>query len=471
VQNLNAVLDRGLSLHNLKWRIEAWKTGRNYAEIVLYHTLIYRVEEVLLIQRPSGILLHHLAAPGVPPIEPDVASAMLSAIQDFVADSLGSRQKGELQTLEAGSLTVWIEPGPSACLAAVIQGRPPGDLRESLQRALECIHREFGQRLASSDGLDGAPGEVEAILSECLTSAFRPSSAGKPYGKVALGLGVVALMVWATLWGVSLFRENKRWSAYLERLSSEEGIVVTRSRSHLGRFHVAGWRDPLAADPAGLLGPFNLPADRVTDYWEQYHAISPGMVLRRATRVLRPPEQITLQFTNGILSAAGDAPRDWLKEIRLRAEMLPGVVEFDARQVNEAGSDPAAAWRRIDAAVLHFQETTRLVPGQEQVLDALVRDLAEIAAAEPAGSRLQLLITGHTDRTGTSESNLRLSLERASEVRRLLAVRGVSNISMVISGIGSSLPMRPGMAASEEHRNRRATFRAVIERAGTRSVP
>jgi OOP family OmpA-OmpF porin len=61
MQSFNQSLDESLSVRGLRWRVEAWRTGRPFAEVVLLHTLRYRVEQVFLIHRETGLLLHHVA--------------------------------------------------------------------------------------------------------------------------------------------------------------------------------------------------------------------------------------------------------------------------------------------------------------------------------------------------------------------------------------------------------------------------
>ncbi len=51
VQSLNQSLTHSLSVQGLKWRLEAWRTGKSFAEVVLLHTLLYRVEQVFLIHK------------------------------------------------------------------------------------------------------------------------------------------------------------------------------------------------------------------------------------------------------------------------------------------------------------------------------------------------------------------------------------------------------------------------------------
>ena len=49
IQSFNQLLNHSFSIQGLKWRMEALRTGKPYAEIVLLHTLLYQVEQVFLI--------------------------------------------------------------------------------------------------------------------------------------------------------------------------------------------------------------------------------------------------------------------------------------------------------------------------------------------------------------------------------------------------------------------------------------
>ncbi|MEO0936233.1 MAG: OmpA family protein, partial [Cyanobacteria bacterium J06641_2] len=114
LQSFNYALEHSLSPQSLKWRIEAKQTGKSFAEVVLLRTLVYRVEQVFLIDKQSGLMLQHVVAPNIEAQDPSLVSAMLTAIQDFVKDSFNVRKHEGLHTLEFGELTIWIEQGPSS---------------------------------------------------------------------------------------------------------------------------------------------------------------------------------------------------------------------------------------------------------------------------------------------------------------------------------------------------------------------
>ena len=123
LQNLNRTLDQSFSPKGLSWRLEAWRTGVPFHQIVLRNTLIYRVEQVFLIHRESGLLIQHLAQADVETQDADAVSAMLTAIEDFVKDSFTGRNSdsGEgLDTVDLGDYTLWLIHGPKAFLACAI---------------------------------------------------------------------------------------------------------------------------------------------------------------------------------------------------------------------------------------------------------------------------------------------------------------------------------------------------------------
>src|ERR1700720_282821 len=90
LESFNAALEHSLSWRGSQWRIEAFRTGKPFAEIVLMHSLLYRVEQVFLIHRETGLVLNHVVAPAVATQDPDMVAGMLSAIQQFVRDSFKS---------------------------------------------------------------------------------------------------------------------------------------------------------------------------------------------------------------------------------------------------------------------------------------------------------------------------------------------------------------------------------------------
>ena len=173
VESFNRTLEHSLSWRSLTWRVEAVRTGRSFGEVVLLHTLLFRVEQVFLIDRTTGLLLQHVQAGVAGVQDADMVSGMLTAIRDFVGDSFTVADKSSLDAFQVGDLTVWIEQGPRAIIAAVIRGTPPQALRAALQEALETIHLQLADALAAFQG-DASPFEAaRPELDACLRAEYR----------------------------------------------------------------------------------------------------------------------------------------------------------------------------------------------------------------------------------------------------------------------------------------------------------
>ena len=59
IQTFNQLLEHSVSLRSLKWRFEALRTRKPFAEVVLLNTMIYQVEQIFLIHKETGLLLQH----------------------------------------------------------------------------------------------------------------------------------------------------------------------------------------------------------------------------------------------------------------------------------------------------------------------------------------------------------------------------------------------------------------------------
>jgi hypothetical protein len=238
-QRLNETLKYSLTWRGLKWRWEAWRTGRPFAEVVLKHTLVYQVEHVFLVHRHTGLLIAHVAAENAVSQDPQLVSSMLVAIQDFEHQGLDSVRLGELR--------LWSEPGPFAALVAVIRGDPPEGLHDTMRNTLSRIHAERHHALESFDGDSAGLGDVEARLRELVLGEHAPPSTS--LGRAVILGSLALLLIIAGAWAAWWWNNQQLWQGYLDRLRAQPGIVITEAGKRDGMFVVSGLRDPLAADP------------------------------------------------------------------------------------------------------------------------------------------------------------------------------------------------------------------------------
>ena len=497
-QSLNELLRQSLSWRGLRWRIEAWRTAKPFAEVVLNHSLVYQVEHVFLIHSHTGLLISHVAAPDAASQDPQLVSSMLTAIQDFVRDSFKGSGQQAVDTLRLGDLRLWCEAGPLAMVVAVIRGNPPEELRGRLRDVIARIHQERRQALESFDGDSSGLADVEARLAEC--AAMRQQAMRKrgfPWLVFLLAMlmacGVPA--VGYVRWEIAQERAQEQariraeqeaadarvraaeaarraaelgaWSDYLDRLRAQPGIVVAEADERDGKFMVSGLRDPLAADPAQILRDTDVDPKRVVSRWQPYQSLESRFVLQRLEASLKPPPSVTLLLVDGRIVASGAATPVWISRARAAARELPaGGPTFDVSEVSNIAETTLGELRRaIQSHEIRFNTDEALPsPGQEGALDALAGQIKELTTL---ASSLRLMprfrVSGHADDTGPSTLNLSLSVARAGAVLALLKKRGVPADLMSIGGAGNLDPAEMGQTERARSLNRRVTVTVRLE--------
>ena len=456
LESLNQTLEHSLSWRALQWRLTAWRTGKPFAEIVLLNTLVYRVEQVFLIEKESGLLLQHVTSGAVSIKDADMVSGMLTAIRDFARDSFRVGEDDALESFQVGDLSVWIAPGPHAMLAAVVRGTAPPEFRQTLQEAIEQIHARAGEALASFAG-DTKPFEAtRPALEACLESRYHPRQKGaSPLLWVFVALLAVAVGVWIYV----ALSSRAKWNAYLDALRAEPGLVVVSSAREDGQYVVAGLRDPLARDPGTLLAASGFSADDVAARWQLYQALDPPIVRARARQLLNAPKSVDLAFADGVLTATGTATTDWIRDAVRLAPLVPGVTRFDATplvdaQVRAIGDQLAAA------ALLFVRGSTTFERGGQDALAANLERLRSLdALAQVSGRRYVVELVGHADGDGTSEINDSLSISRANLVRAAIERLGLGHVTVKASGVGSRDPLTQDSTEEGKRANRRVSFR------------
>lgn len=334
-QSFNRTLEQSLSAQGVKWRFEAIRTGRKFSEVVMLHSLKYRVEQVFLIHRETGLMLAHVADTEAGVIDADMVSGMLTAIQDFVRDSFSAGKRQLLNTMDCEDHDVFIEYGPKAILAAVVSGIAPPDLRTRIAETLENIHIEHAALLSEYVGDSGPFEMTHPELKQCLISELK-SADRQERGVIAKYAWVipVAVLVYLLIWGglrwhdgnrIQAFAEatrmpttvsasynsgtirlngeahddwlrdlpeqasrldwltdvefsevqnlDEKWIRFVDQLCREPGIVITESKRIDNTYQLAGLRDPRAAQPDELLANSGVSPDSVRMNWKPYHSL------------------------------------------------------------------------------------------------------------------------------------------------------------------------------------------------------
>jgi len=346
LQSFNQTLEHTFSWRGLKWRWEAFRTDRSFAEVVMLRSLVYRVEQLFLIHRETSLSLLHVTSDPALSKDSDMVAGMLSAIQDFARDSFATGEDSALEEFRVGELQVWIVPGRDAYLAAVIRGNPSLELRPALQETIETVHVLKGSALAEFEGDASVFEPLRPELEACLRAQY---ATAKKEGRSTYARIVIMLILALAAAGLILaLRSHSKWKDFLHRLKAQPGLVVTEAREGwFGRGEVRGLRDASAPDPTAIAREANLDPKRIRSHWNDYLALDSASVKRRFEQRFSVPDQTRVEIKDGVLAITGSVPYEWLERVRREATLIPGVksvAETDANIVY----DPDLARKRFE---------------------------------------------------------------------------------------------------------------------------
>jgi outer membrane protein OmpA-like peptidoglycan-associated protein len=167
-----------------------------------------------------------------------------------------------------------------------------------------------------------------------------------------------------------------------------------------------------------------------------------------------------------------------VEQARLEAEQKAREAE-QARVAAAAAQAQTAALSR-ELAELRAQETERGVvmtmgdvlfaTGKAEVTAGAQRSIDKLADFLRKYPTRNVLIEGHTDSTGGTEANLKLSEQRADAIRDLLVARGVSADRIVTRGYGMQYPLVANDTDAGRQQNRRVEIVILNEGVAAQSV-
>jgi hypothetical protein len=179
-------------------RLRARMAGISESELVLRDALPFRVAELFLIQRDSGLLLRHLSNGSETAADSDLISGMLTAIRDFAQDAFGRGQEGQLDEIQYGTRRILIEASRHAYLAAVVDGVEPPGFRATLRDRIIAFENEYSEALDKYDGDASRFTSADALLAQLITGAgweVAPSGQEMTSGQRRIAVALVILLI------------------------------------------------------------------------------------------------------------------------------------------------------------------------------------------------------------------------------------------------------------------------------------
>ena len=436
VESLNQTLEHSLSLESFKWRLEARRTGKTFAEVVLIRTLIYQVEQIFLIHKPTGLLIQHVAIDQIAAQDPDLVSAMLTAIQDFVQDSFSVNADESLDTLKLGDFTLFIESGPQAVLAAVTRGTAPQALRATMRSQLEKIHAHFGSALRNYAGDQTTLLGTTAYIQDCFQSKFKGKQKVEkkplsPSQKKLVWCLAALLVSGLCLRAFFHWQSSRHWQQFIGTLQKEPGLVVIDHSKRGGTFHLHGLRDPLASDPQRLLADSKLRPSRVELSWSPYLSLAPEFLQYRVNSLLSPPQSVSIDLSaEGVLHLSGRATASWIATAKRASEQIEGISGWDDTELVALEQEEFLKLRdRIEYRRFLFTPGTASLssPRYSQTLYNQTQDIKKlIQTATALGQETTITLYAHGDQRGSQPQTLALAAARGQYIFNYLVEQGIS---------------------------------------------
>lgn len=463
VERTNALIENSLSPKSVSWRFKAWQSGIRYSEYVASQIYQYQVQQLLVIHRETGTLLHSISSDPDKEKDADLISSMLVAINDFVADAFGvtsTESENELGEIKTEDFTLLIKIGPQALLVAAVTGSIPPEVRGKLQQALEDFHQFYQQPLLNYEG-DNAPFDgCETILSDCLISE-RKEGEGKK-SKRLIG-AVVLLAIFLGLAVLSFMRLSLSiLKSDLHELTPPPGIIVTDTYISNGNVHAKVLRDPIATSIESWFSENGIDTERVTVIEEPFVSLKPSVVERKLSMLvsdypLSESENISMEKgENGSFVIAGTVFTPTAINFTQQIGAIPGISMLSvdttslnvkaAHQVDNAVLQKAALNRLVNKVssqnVLFATNQEALSEVQLAKLEPLANDIKQLLAlADKTETVVSIVVMGSSDNSGSSARNRALSQKRAENVVNSLISLGVESDILIPVSLGE-LPLQ-----------------------------
>lgn len=424
LESINQTMENRFSWQSIKWRLEARRSGRTLSEVALSHTLLYKIDQIFIIDHETSVPLLHVSSESAQVKDSSMVSGMVSVIQDFVRDSFGSDEDETLETLEVGDVNIWFESGPEATLAAVILGTPPRTLRDHLKELIEYFHLTHGEEMQSFQG-DVSPFQVSMpVLRAGLLEQHDEQEKKRSLG-LWLILGVLALLVGWLIY--SAIENNNKREHLIDMLNEEPGVIVTDYSTRSGMLYVKGLQDPMVANFNEIVAEAGLDPNQVVFDWEQYHTLAPEILTERARGLLDPPEGVTISARDAVVYVTGTASDAWAMSARNKSGALTSAVQYDDTALVIA-EDLAIgeAIEQISGMWIPFAFGSAVIsPEASQEIDDLLGQINILTeAAAVRGRAFRIILTGGASGDPSAARNRLLMRVRSEAVRAELISRG-----------------------------------------------
>jgi len=455
LEKTNTLIENSLTIKGLTWRLRAWQSGVTFSQYAASHTFAFRVEQVFLIHRETGLLLNSVSLGLELEADADMVSSMLTAINDFVSDSFSSNTgkiEQNLDVVRTDDFTLLLKKGPKASVVAAITGNMPQGVANQLQNTLEEIHKLYDKELDNFDG-DSIPfNNSEHQLRDCLLTVLKPEHTNNKRPWMAWTVVLLVLIG-------SCFLLVKRWQSHelmnqVSVINQAPGILVTNIDTlGLEQIQLEVMRDPAAISVQQWLEQHAINSSRVILKEKAYLSLDPLLIKHKTEQIVARYPSVTADWVDNLPKFSGKLSN--LHKLLLQGELAKLIgLNFQPNWLddlivegtqNRAANDPELIRAILD---LHIAKIERISlafePGQSNLSEQALEKLIEIKrqfnnlikVAQQQELSIGLIIMGASDTVGSVSFNKTLSQKRADNVKLKLQELGVVPNRLNAIGLG-----------------------------------
>ncbi len=432
---LDRLVERSLTPQAIKWRIEAYWNGVSYVDLFLSRTFRYRVEQVFLIQKDSGILLCDVAREDEAVLSRDAVSAMLTAVLEFFNDSFQKKVEGA-NVIDFRNYKLLVEYGPEAILAGVVKAVSlPPDLSTLFKSTLDEIHIKYKEEFLAFKGdasiFDPASAELESCIAEKLNEDILPKKKKKTWIWALMGAALILLAV-LLLWPQE--SESERRNRILDLVKSQQGVItasISQGSEDGQVLHLL--RDAKMTNVSNDVTTI-IQKEEIDIPIKQYVAIDSMDIQKFAVLSLAPPATATLTIEDNVLVAKGSASHDWIARLENARSLIPGISEINRNQLVDEDLRLFEDLKdKIEAHEVRFEQgRASLSSGARKELKDFsvnIQKLDDVLGR--LGKQGRIEVYGHTSPEGSVRQNQRIASARANNVIRALNISDLEAIHVV----------------------------------------
>lgn len=211
-------------------RLRGRLSGVSGGEMALREALRFTITDMLLIHRETGLLLRHVTGSCQALPDSDLVSGMLTAIRDFVGDTLGRGQEEGLDAIQYGDERILIEASQHVYLAVVVEGIEPAGFRAAMRQHVIEIGQRYEETLRDYDGDASALEPADEMLCS-LFAPEEPPMLNKVQRWVLVGATALLLIciVGACLTGRSVWQAARVAPTLVAHLATETSAPTEMS--------------------------------------------------------------------------------------------------------------------------------------------------------------------------------------------------------------------------------------------------